>query len=177
MSLSIPYIKRLFTYNPDTGLLYWNKRPLTDFVSAHAMDTWNTRYSNNEAGGTSKGYRRVRIDGNDYAGHRLIWAYTSGIWPNKQIDHINGKRSDNRLINLRLVTFAENRRNQRIHTRNTSGHTGVSLNKRTGKYVAYICKDSHLQHIGSFSSISEAVTARKSAEKYHGFHKNHGRKE
>ena len=176
MSLLIPYIKRLFTYDANTGLLYWNKRPLSDFISAHAMDTWNTRYSGKEAGRDSQGYRGVRVDGKEYAGHRIIWAHIQEQWPDKQIDHINGKRSDNRLINLRLVTAAENRRNARTHTRNTSGHTGVSLNKRTGKYVAYICKDSHLKHIGSFSNLSDAVTARKSAEKYHGFHKNHGRK-
>tara|TARA_R100001132_G_C3270143_1_gene92340 strand:+ start:2046 stop:2186 length:141 start_codon:yes stop_codon:yes gene_type:complete len=34
-----------------------------------------------------------------------------------------------------------------------------------------------LKHIGFYSDITDAVTARRRAEREHGFHENHGRKE
>ena len=43
--------------------------------------------------------------------HRAIWAWHNGRLPTMQIDHINGKRFDNRIENLREVTQSENMRN------------------------------------------------------------------
>jgi hypothetical protein len=47
--------------------------------------------------------------------HRLVWAAFHGPIPeNKQIDHINGVKTDARLRNLALVTPEENRRRARV---------------------------------------------------------------
>ena len=47
------------------------------------------------------GYVRISIDGGKYTAHHLAWLYVHGLWPSDQIEHINRKRSDNRLVNLK----------------------------------------------------------------------------
>ena len=67
--------------------------------------------------------------------HRMAWALAYGRWPS-QIDHINGDKTDNRLCNLREVTFSENLQNRLLPWKpNTrSGLPGVCIlaeDKRT----------------------------------------------
>ena len=47
------------------------------------------------------GYVRISIDGRKYTAHHLAWLYVHGVWSSDQIEHINRKRSDNRLVNLK----------------------------------------------------------------------------
>ena len=51
----------------------------------------------------------ARVDGNRHEMqiHQLVWALVYGRFP-KQIDHINGDPTDNRIENLREVTPSEN---------------------------------------------------------------------
>ena len=93
------------------------------------------------------------------------------------IDHINHKRDDNRLVNLRLVTRIENQRNMSISKRNSSGFVGVSWSKVHNKWEVRIgvgngTKD---MYCGRYDSIDDAVAARKKAELDVGYHKNHGK--
>ena len=54
---------------------------------------------------------------------------------------------------------------------NTSGTRGVSFNKRSGKWTAYIGFQNNIIHLGSYSTIESAIAARKDAEEkiYGGF--------
>lgn len=58
----------------------------------------------------SDGYVRVsRGDTKHQYAHRIIWEAVNGpIPPDLEIDHVNGKRNDNRISNLDLVTRREN---------------------------------------------------------------------
>jgi hypothetical protein len=47
------------------------------------------------------GYRYIEIDGVEYKACDLAWLYVHGAWPIGEIQHINGNRDDNRLVNLR----------------------------------------------------------------------------
>jgi len=68
----------------------------------------------------SDGYVNICINQKRYRAHRLIWLMFNGHFPNNEIDHINGVRSDNRIENLREVGRIENCRNQQIRSNNIS---------------------------------------------------------
>lgn len=44
--------------------------------------------------------------------HRLVWTAFRGDMGDKEINHINGVKTDNRLINLEAVTHSENERHK-----------------------------------------------------------------
>lgn len=75
------------------------------------------------------------------------------------VDHINQKSFDNRLSNLRFCTKAENAKNCRFSTRNTSGFRGVDYIKRTKKWRAVVRENGKARHLGYFSTPKEAHDA------------------
>lgn len=83
------------------------------------------------------------------------------------VDHIDGDGLNNRKINLRICTHAENMRNVKKPTSNTSGYKGVTFNKRLNKFVAQIGVSGKKIHIGCFeNAVSAAVAYNLCAEKY-----------
>lgn len=85
------------------------------------------------------------------------------------VDHINGDPSDNRRSNLRICTQSDNCKNQKLSTRNTSGHKGVVIDKKTGKYIAQIRSKGKDMYLGTFANIEDAIKVRREAEsKYFG---------
>lgn len=169
-------IRQLFTYNPTNGSLCWRDRAVDCFATPRAYSTWNKRFANKEAGGLSGfGYLYVTIYGHLMLKHRVVWAYVYGEWPENQIDHINGNRLDNSISNLRHVTHAENGRNAKKPSNNTSGTAGVSFHFKSQKWRSYIKSNQKVVHLGLFENKDDAIAVRKLAEKNYGFHKNHGR--
>ena len=155
-------VRDLFLYDPESGLL-------TNRASR------GRARGGDEAGGLSqKGYRHVSIDGVTYRGHRVIWLWVYGSWPTQAIDHINGVKDDNRIVNLRDATLTENQRNRRTPDNNTSGVQGVSWKKKARKWQASIKLGGKVRHLGYFDDLSDAREARKLAEYRHNFHANHG---
>lgn len=96
--------------------------------------------------------------------HRLITNCPS----NKQIDHINHKKYDNRKSNLRLVDNAQNQWNKKGN-RDVKNQKYIGVTKRGEKFRAIINCNKHRYHLGTFKTFEEAVNARiKAEEEYFG---------
>jgi hypothetical protein len=79
-------------------------------------------------------------------------------------DHISRDTLDNRKINLRYATNSQNGMNAKKRSNNTSGHTGVSKNKKDGLWWASIRCEGELIHLGRFILIEDAIDARHKKE-------------
>lgn len=171
-------LNEAFTYNPDTGELVWKTRPRHMFKNNQAWLSANTRFAGKLASSKhNDGYLTVRFEYKSFLVHRIAWCMTHGDFPKDgfEIDHINGDRSDNRLVNLRLVDRTGNSQNHALHCNNTSGQVGVYWGKRGSKWRAVITVNKKPIHLGCFDCFDDAVNARKQAEIGYGFHPNHGR--
>ena len=105
----------------------------------------------------SDGYWSIQIDGKRYNEHRLVWLYQRGKWPKNQLDHINRDRSDNRLINLREATNQQNCCNKA--GRNRIGYKNI-YPTTSGNYQVQCILDNTTHCLGTYKTISEAVTIR-----------------
>lgn len=140
-------LKQLLHYNKDTGVF-------TRLVSNR------TDRINKEPGAlNTKGYVQIRLDGRLYVAHRLAWLYMNGAFPVDQLDHIDGDKTNNALVNLREVTNKQNQENVPLQLNNTSGFRGVSYDKRYKKFRAYVCHNRRNKTIGFFETAIEASIA------------------
>jgi hypothetical protein len=80
-------------------------------------------------------------------------------------DHIDGDNFNNRKSNLQCCTHSQNASKQKKRITNTSGATGVTWDKVTNKWMAYIKKNYHQKTLGYFNTVEEAAKCRKEAEK------------
>lgn len=167
--IAIEEVRRLFDYNPDTGIMTRKIRTACrtqagDVVGYLVSDQGRLRVT------VTVGGNRV----NCYV-HRLIWAWVHGEYPDDYIDHINGISSDNRLANLRAVPHKINMRNKSIPSNNTSGTNGVHWDKFTDKWIAQLQVDGKHKWLGRHNELDDAIKARKQAEVKYDYHENHGR--
>ena len=131
--------KEKLDYDPETGVFTWKG-------GAEAR------------GKCSQGYRRMKIAGKLYTGHRLAWAWVHGEEPPAEIDHINQDKADNRIENLRDGANSVNFINRPLRPDNTTGVAGVQLDD--GTYVSKF----QSRVIKRTKDFFEAVCSRKSAE-------------
>ncbi|REC53831.1 HNH endonuclease [Rhodosalinus sediminis] len=176
-------LRDLIHYDPDTGQLTWKARRPVNFTHckrdpAWVCRIWNAKYEGRPAFGRREhGYIAGRVFGAHVYAHQVAFAIMTGQWPEAQIDHVNGRRSDNRWRNLRPTDSAQNARNTAISRSNSSGVVGVSWNREKRRWWAYIHPAKGRRHLlGSFRSKADAVAVRKAAERHYGYHQNHGRK-
>lgn len=107
---------------------------------------------------TSKGYIRLKVNGNEILAHRAAWALAFGAWPATFIDHINEDKQDNRLCNLREVTQSQNLQNQsKPMRRSSTGVRGVSKSRK--KFKVHVCKDGINSYVGTFETLAAAQQA------------------
>ena len=167
-SIPLEVLKEYLNYCPVTGHLTWIKK-LSRKVVVGARAGTQVKDRDN---------RIIKIFGEVYIEHRVIWFYMTGTWlkQTEHIDHINHKESDNSWCNLRLVTQAENNKNLSRRIVNKTGHVGVWFNKArpTKQFVAEIRDLTGSKKSKSFVTPQEAIICRKRWEQDYGYHPNHG---
>jgi hypothetical protein len=119
----------------------------------------------------NKGYVYIEIDGKSYSAHRLAWFYVTGKIPQNQIDHINGKKADNRFENLREASNGQNRANTRSGSKH--GIKGVRrlpwMKDGTKCWQAQITHNKKVHYLGCFYTKEEAHSAYcDAAKRLHG---------
>lgn len=136
--LSRERVSKYLRHEPEIGHLYWIR---------------NTGRGPSKVGqiaGTlsSNGYIHVGILGYKTYAHRIAWLLSYGYLP-KELDHINGIRDDNRLVNLREVTRTQNNANTNPLNR------GVFITAE-GRFLAYISFNYNRRYLGTYLTREEA---------------------
>jgi hypothetical protein len=150
--MTIDDLRKLISYDPETG----------QFVRLVKKHGWASNGSVN-----ARGYRLISVGGMRPAAHRLAWALHFGEWPKGEIDHINGDRDDNRLVNLRDANREQNGRNRMNKRPNSTGFRGVRRNGRG--WQAQIRINGKSTGLGTYATPEKAAAAYRAASiKYHG---------
>lgn len=162
-------LKEVLHYCPETGVFTWlvSMSPR----ARKGAEAGSTQIDNRKHG---KAYRRLRLFGHRYSAHRLAFLYMTGEFPEHEVDHKDGNGCNNVWTNLRAVTRAENVKNARKSSANTSGTTGVTWVKSRSRWYACIGVKTLNKNLGYFHNKEDAIAARKAAEVLYGFHENHG---
>lgn len=147
----------MFMYDSETGHLRHKEckyRPIKEGMKAGNFN--------------QSGYLQVKIKGYSFTVHRICWYLFYGDIPSL-IDHINGVRDDNRIVNLRAATHSQNGMNRPLQSDNTSGFKGVTFHKECNKYKAQIKVNKVYKYLGLYKTPEEAHQAYLTASKeFHG---------
>ena len=150
-------LKEVLHYDPETGIFRWR------MPKSSRVKPWDVAGTKN-----GNGYICFKINGASLRGHRLAWLYMTGKWPENDVDHMDGNRSNNAWQNLRSATNKQNLENQGLRKNNTSRFRGVSWCKRHKKWVARVYHNYKQIYVGFFESAGEAgkAASAKRAELY-----------
>ena len=140
------------------GSLFWKKKPYKSRVRA-----------GDEVGGgkprKSHQYKCFGYNNYSYNVHRIVWVIHDGpIDSDKEVDHINGITTDNRIENLRLASKNQNNQN-RISKSGISKYKGVHFMKayKGKKWRASIGVGNKTNYLGTYYTEKEAALAYNSA--------------
>lgn len=189
--LTQEYLKKVLYYDPLTGIFTWIERPTDMFGHCknpeRICNVYNTQFAGQEAGSiytpkkAKTSYLVIGITLNQktksYLAHRLVFLYSDGHLPAKDVDHIDGNGLNNCKNNLREVTALENHKNYPMQSNNTSGCVGVCWSKASQKWHSQIQVSGKVIHGGYFLDKKDAIQRRKEMELEYDFHTNHGRKD
>lgn len=157
-NFNLEAINKILSYNPENGDFEWKVR------------RGGSAKAGCKAGFLSNGYIIIKIFSRRMYAHRLAWFMRYGIWPENEIDHIDGDKSNNRIANLRPANRSENCSNKRIRSDNTSGYKGVR--KDGNLWRSRIMKNGKSYNLGWYSTPQEAhqtycIAAKEKHREYH----------
>lgn len=141
-------LKKVLDYDPETGLFKRKKRK-THSKGCGGVNTYGTI--------------TIYVEGGQYFAHRLAFLYMEGYFPEDDVIHINGEKTDNRWCNLKTVAHSCAVVFHGRKYTNKSGVTGVNKHK-CGKWAARIIHKDKANFLGLFTEFKDAVKARYEAE-------------
>ncbi|HDS1649005.1 TPA: HNH endonuclease [Stenotrophomonas maltophilia] len=134
-------IKNALDYDPGTGI-FRRRRNTSRLGRAGAV-----------AGSLNvEGYRYIKIGSKCYKANRLAWLFVHGAWPTMFVDHINGRKDDDRIANLRLCTNSEN-------CQNRSRAKGAYKTKKGPGYFSVVTVNGTRHYLGRFRTAELARAA------------------
>lgn len=148
---TIEKLRRLLTYDPETGEFHWLVR------------LGKGRPGKIAGSSSDSGRIQIMIGGIQHKAQNLAWALMTGEWPTELVDHKNRNCADNRWCNLRAATDLQNRANSSVRCTSRSGIKGVRWHPSSRKWWARIRRDGREQSLGYFHSADEAGAAYRAA--------------
>jgi len=138
--ITVEHLRKLFTYNPETGDLISNG--IGKSKKGKVYNTWN-----------------VGVYPYTFEVHIVCFAIYHGRWPVDAVDHKDRNDKNNRIDNLREATNFQNAQNQ-VHLNGELGVPGVTKSKsRIRPYLAQIYHEGKKRYIGIYATIEEAAEA------------------
>ncbi len=130
-------------YNPETGDFIWIEDPKTGRkMKGKVAGYYDT-----------KGYLRVKIQGESYSLHRLAFSFMGEDVP-EEVDHKDRVKDNNKWDNLRKANSTQNACNKKTQV-GATGVRGVTL-RPDGKYRVRVSVGGNRIHIGDFYDLELA---------------------
>lgn len=158
MRPDVDWVRSQLDYNPETGVFFWKVARCGVKIGEPAGSL------------IAKGYNQIALARKSMRAAIVAWAWMTGSWPDRLIDHIDRNRSNDRWDNLRLATHSQNGGNKSIGSNNSSGFKGVVYIDGYAKpWRAMIGHQGKAMYLGMFHTAEEANAAYVSmAGKVHG---------
>jgi hypothetical protein len=131
------YLNEVFDYDASSGTLVRKKTGKPAVHRSFAQERWRSM---------------VMVGGIRFQHSRLVWAWHHGDPGDRQVDHVDRDRRNDRIENLRLATFSQNNANRRA----LKGYW-----KQGNRWVVRVMKDRKNHHGGCFATEEEAASAAK----------------
>jgi hypothetical protein len=149
------------------------------YIVSLSVDKWMIIDNNNQSRQLLKEY--IWYNCNGYAStvvnkttkyyHQLYMNYDKHL----VCDHINRRKYDNRMVNIRIVSQRENLKNKGMYINNTSGHKGIHCNARY--YISVINDNNGRKNRKYFSrakhgdeeALKKAITQRLFSQNEYGY--------